>query len=270
MGKIRVKTLGLEDQEAKQKEEARQKRAAKKLAKTTAKNNQELTTDRQNVEENAGQKTDSVLEDKKSAAKVVKNAKRSKKYQEKIKQLEPDKVYSLADALDILTKVHLARFDETVELHLNSLEKTLSGSMVLPHGTGKKLRVLIADDNLIAEIEKGNLNFDILLASPLMMPKLAKVARVLGPKGLMPNPKNGTVSTNPEETAKKYQSGHVNFKTEAKMPLLHLSVGKLSFGKDKLQENIKTAFKAVETQKIKKAVLKSTMSPGIKLDLKTV
>ena len=102
------------------------------------------------------------------------------------------------------------------------------------------------------------------------MPKLARVARVLGPKGLMPNPKNGTVTPKPEEAAKKFEGGQMNFKTEAKFPLLHLSVGKLSFGEQKLAENIKAAIAAVNSKKIKNVTLKSTMSPGLKLDLASV
>lgn len=122
-------------------------------------------------------------------------------------------------------------------------------------------------DALLKEIEAGKINFDILIATPDAMPRLAKVARVLGPKGLMPNPKNGTVTPNPEATAEKYAGGHMTFKTEAKAPVLHLAVGKLSFGKDKLEENIKAALKAVDSKNMKKITLKSTMSPAIRLSL---
>jgi H(+)-transporting ATP synthase subunit D len=118
---------------------------------------------------------------------------------------------------------------------------------------------------LIAEIEKGIINFDILLAEPQMMPKLARVARVLGPKGLMPNPKNGTVTEKTEEASKKYAGGQVNFKTESKNPLLHLMVGKVSFGTDKLAENITAMLAAVKKSNIVNVTLKSTMSPGIKI-----
>jgi len=99
------------------------------------------------------------------------------------------------------------------------------------------------------------------------MPKLARVARVLGPRGLMPNPKNGTVTTKPEEIAKKYAGGQINFKTEAKFPLLHLAIGKVSFGDKKLRENIKVAIESVKMKNIKAATLKSTMSPGLRLEL---
>ena len=102
------------------------------------------------------------------------------------------------------------------------------------------------------------------------MPKLARVARVLGPRGLMPNPKNGTVSPKPDEVAKKFAGGQMNFKTEAKAPILHMVVGKMSFGNQKLQENIKVALQTVSVKNVKNATLKSTMSPGLRLDLSSL
>jgi large subunit ribosomal protein L1 len=159
----------------------------------------------------------------------------------------------------------MAKFDETVELHINTIESGISGTMILPHGTGKEIRVAIADDAILSEVEKGKINFDVLIATPAQMPKLAKVARVLGPRGLMPNPKNGTISDKPEEAAKKFQGGQMGFKTESKNPLIHLSVGKTSFEDTQLEENIKTAISAVKRSRIRKVTLKSTMSPGIRI-----
>ncbi|MEK9178586.1 MAG: 50S ribosomal protein L1, partial [Patescibacteria group bacterium] len=155
-------------------------------------------------------------------------------------------------------------FDETVELHINTIDGSVSGRMMLPHGTGKKARVAIASDELIEQLEKGTIDFDVLIAHPSMMPKLAKVAKFLGPRGLMPNPKSGTITDKPEEAMKKFEEGQINFKTE-KSPIVHLSVGKLSFGPDKLSENIEAAIEAINKAKIRNAILKSTMSPGIKL-----
>jgi len=105
----------------------------------------------------------------------------------------------------------------------------------------------------------------VLIATPLAMPKLARFAKILGPKGLMPNPKSGTISDNPKEIAKKYENGQVIIKTEGKAPVIHLGVGKISFGKEKLAKNIKTVLEAVKQEKIKNVTLKSTMSPGIKV-----
>jgi large subunit ribosomal protein L1 len=127
--------------------------------------------------------------------------------------------------------------------------------------------VAIADDKLIAEVEKGIINFDVLVAEPAMMAKLAKVAKVLGPRGLMPNPKNGTITPKPEEVAKKYAGGQINFKTEAKAPIIHLTVGKVSFGPAKLTDNIEALIAAIKKPNIVNVTLKSTMSPGLKLKI---
>lgn len=180
------------------------------------------------------------------------------------------KEYSIPEALELLEKMKsppAGGFDETVELHINTLVPGISSTVTLPHGAGKKTRVAIANDSLLADVEKGKIEFDILLAEPSMMPKLAKVAKVLGPRGLMPNPKNGTITSDPQSIVKKYEGGLVSFKTESKAPILHVTVGKISFGPKKLSENITTLLDAVKKENIKDATLKSTMSPGIKLSL---
>ena len=125
-------------------------------------------------------------------------------------------------------------------------------------------------DALLKKIDGGTIDFDILIATPDAMPKLARAAKVLGPRGLMPNPKNGTVTPNPEEVAKKYEGGQINFKTEAKFPLLHVAIGKVSFGDAKIKDNAKTVLSAIDKKQIKNATLKSTMSPAIRLDLATL
>ena len=269
MGKIRVKTLGDEEQEKLQKEEAKRKAEAKKAEKQA----EVIVEEAQPVEETVPQEEVTESETKEEVKEVKKVQKktdndkqtRSSKYQTIAQKVDKSKEYSLNEALELLEGLKRGSFDETVELHLNTLNSGISGSVVLPNGTGKKTRVVIADDKTIAEIEKGVINFDILVAHPSMMPKLAKVAKVLGPRGLMPNPKNGTVNPNPEEVVKKYEGGQVNFKTEAKSPILHLTVGKMSFGASKLEENIKVMLNAVKKSNIKNATLKSTMSPGIKV-----
>jgi large subunit ribosomal protein L1 len=196
---------------------------------------------------------------------------RGKRYQEMLTKVEHGKVYGLSEAIKLLRGVHLAKFDESVEVHLNVSEKGLRGQVTLPHGTGKKVRVVIADtdtiDKLIANIEKGVIEFDALVAHPQVMGKLGKVARYLGPRGLMPNPKNGTISPTPEKVAKKLEGGEITWKTESEFPLIHQVVGKLSFKDDQIKENITELFKAIEVSKIKEATLKSTMSPGIKIQI---
>ena len=284
MGKIRVKTFGDEETEKKQKNDDKKRVEGKKSAKAPGmKGGERVVSVGPTEEEMAKMESPVAAEEEKETASNAADAKkkekssyakkqeakketRSKSYKTVASLIDNKKIYSLPDALEILPKLKRAKFDETVELHLTTTEAGIAGSMTLPHGNGKKLRVAIADDKIIADVEKGKIEFDILLSNPQMMPKLAKVARVLGPKGLMPNPKNGTVTGNPEETAKKYSGGLINYKTEAKAPVMHLSVGKISFSEKQLSENIKTVFNTVKKEKIKKAVLKSTMSPGLTID----
>ncbi len=277
MGKIRIKTLGDEEQEKKQKEKVERKKEAKKVGKFSFEGKTETK-----AEEVKSEKLSTEVQtepQKLSVAKSASGGQKKEKFQKKQKashstkyltltqMVDKKKTYSLSEALEILEKVQRGNFDETVELHINTISTGISGNITLPHGTGKKTRVVIADDNLISEIEKGKIDFDILIATPSMMPKLARVAKVLGPRGLMPNPKNGTISQNPAEVAKKYESGQVNFRTEAKTPIIHLTVGKMSFGAKKLAENVEVAVNAVKKSNILNMTLKSTMSPGIKIKI---
>lgn len=270
MGKIRVKTLGDEALEKEQKKEAKKRQEAKKTQEVKAEE-QTPAPSIETVEEKAvkTETKEEIKEEKPKKKEFVKTTDRtrSKNYQTVAKLVDKSKEYNLTDALSLLEKLKTAKFDETVELHINTTETGINGTLDLPHGTGKKVRVAIADEALISEIEKGKIDFDILLAVPQMMPRLAKVAKVLGPRGLMPNPKNGTITQNPQEVAKKFEGGQVRFKTETKSPIIHLSVGKLSFGEKKLSENINTVLKALPIGKVKNATLKSTMSPGIKIQL---
>lgn len=258
MGKVRIKTLGDETVEEQEKLEAKKRSEAKKAEKAGS------PSEETSVE---AQKTEEKGEEKKKGVSATSKKVRSEKYLAKAAKRDKSQQYKLAEAVEMLPSLGLGSFDETVELHINTNTSGLSGTLSLPHGTGKQTRVAIATDALIAEIEKGTINFDVLVAEPMMMPKLAKVAKVLGPRGLMPNPKNGTVSPKPEEVAKKFEGGQVNYKTEAKFPILHLSVGKVSFGPEKLSANIKNAIQTIQKANIKNVTLKSTMSPALKLDL---
>ncbi|HSW97623.1 MAG TPA: hypothetical protein VLF89_07400 [Candidatus Saccharimonadales bacterium] len=266
MGKVRINTIGDESAEQKQKIKA-EKRKEVKTAEKVSEN--EITETPEVKEVKQTEKTSPVknVEGKKE--------KRSKKYKQVTLLIDKTKTYPLAEALEMLPKLHLAKFDESVELHINTHTTGISGNIVLPHGTGKKMRVAVlapakdqtAADALLKEIESGSINFDVLIATPDAMPKLAKVARILGPRGLMPNPKNGTVTPNPEEAAKKFAGGQINFKTESKAAVIHLTVGKLSFKPEQLTENIRTALNAVQNKNIKNITLKSTMSPGLKIQI---
>lgn len=263
MGKIRVKTFGdevAEQEEAKKLEQKREDKKQREQAKEVVEEVNEETSNKEVVEAPKEE-----LKKEKVRIKKDQKAFHSQKYDDLATKVDKNKVYSLSEGLDLLEKVQRGKFDETVELHLNTSTPGISGNITLPHGTGKTTKVAIATDALIAEIEKGTIDFDILVAEPQMMAKLAKVARILGPKGLMPNPKNGTVTSNPEEVAKKYEGGQISFKTEAKNPLLHLTVGKVSFGKEKLTQNIEEMLRAIKKANIVNVTLKSTMSPGIKI-----
>lgn len=274
MGKVRITTIGDETLEKKQKEKTEKRKETKSAV---AKDMADKETKKEKIISNVSNLS-TVDKQKRKETKVKRESstyQRSKKYKTTAQLVDKQKTYSLSDAVELLSKLHLAKFDETVELHINTHETGVNGTVTLPHGTGKKFRVAIispakdaqAADELLRQIESGTINFDVLIATPDAMPKLAKVARILGPRGLMPNPKNGTITTKPEEIARKYEAGQVTFKTEAKNPIIHLSVGKLSFGKEKLEENITTALLAVQTNHIKNITLKSTMSPGIKIQV---
>lgn len=268
MGKIRVKTLGIEDEEKKQAEEAKRRAEEKRIAELRAAS-AEKTASKTETAADAPVEEKVEKAPKKKYQATTKNQK-GKKYVAVAEKVEKTKMYKLTDALKLLPELKISKFDETVELHINTTETGVSGSVTLPHGTGKQTRVAIATEEIIADIEKGQINFDVLIAEPQMMAKLAKVAKVLGPRGLMPNPKNGTVTPNPEEVAKKFAGGQMNFKTEGKFPILHVSVGKLSFSEDKLAENIKVMMQQIPNAKIKNVTLKSTMSPGMKLDVSSL
>lgn len=262
MGKIRVNTIGDEAAEQKQKIEAEKRREAKKSSAPKA-----MDDKIENSSTEASAKAEKVVK-KKSTKKKARTARyvASKKFSDKTK------VYAIADALDLLSQMQKAKFDETVELHINTNDK-INGNITLPHGTGKQTKVAIfapsqdaaAADALVKDIEAGKIDFDVLIATPDAMPKLAKVARFLGPRGLMPNPKNGTVTPKPEEVAKKFAGGQMNYKTEAKANIVHVAVGKVSFGKEKLSENIKAFMGAMDSTKVTSVFVKTTMSPSIKL-----
>jgi large subunit ribosomal protein L1 len=229
-------------------------------------------------------------------------AKRGKKYQEASKVVDRSRAYSPEEAIELAKKASYARFDETVELHLKmgvnprSADQQVRGVALLPNGLGKKTRVLVftqgeaiklaeeagADyvgaDELIKQIESGWLEFDISLATPDMMPKVAKLGRILGRRGLMPNPKSGTVVA-PEQLPRaitEARKGRVEFRLD-RTAIIHLPIGKISFDKDNLLENLGAVLGAIlkakpsgaKGQYIKSISLCTSMSPGFKLDIKS-
>lgn len=286
MGKIRVAKLG-DESEKEQKRRAEARRQTKKSKKEKVEGvglhggervavvegediKPEFKKLVEEVEEGA-----SPGEKKEKKSKKAKVRVRSKRYQEALKLVDRNKLYPLQEAVELVKKTSLTKFDGTVELHLNlnpatlGDKKELRTSVSLPHGTGREVRVAIADDKILTEIEAGKINFDILVAHPSMMSKFAKVARILGPKGLMPNPKTGTVSSDPEKRAKELSSGQVNIKTEPGNPIIHMALGKVSFETKKLTDNVNAVLDGVGRNKTLKVTLSATMGPGIKVALQS-
>ena len=191
---------------------------------------------------------------------------RGQRWQEARKKIDPQKSYSLSEAIKILKTVSLSRFDGSVDAHLVVKKIGLKGEVEFPHPTGKEQKIRIADEDLLKDLEKEKIDFTLLIATPQIMPKLAKYAKILGPRGLMPNPKAGTITDKPEELAKKLV-GKTNWKTEPKAPLIHLTIGKVSQPELQLEENFKALIDAIGQKNIKKAVLAPTMGPGIKIKI---
>ena len=222
--------------------------------------------------------------------------KRGKNYLEAAKLYDKNTKYVIEEALGLVKKTSFAKFDASVEVafRLNldprQAEQNLRGAIVLPHGTGKNLRVVViaegekareaeaagadraGDDELINEIAKGWLDFDVMVATPGMMGKLGKLGRVLGPKGLMPNPKTGTVTLEVGRAVKEIKNGKIEFRTD-KVGNIHVPIGKVSFDVDKLKENLQTIHQqllrikpsTVKGNYMKNITVSSTMGPGIKI-----
>lgn len=285
MGKIRLKVIGDETAEQEQKQKAKARKEGKKaqvkgvglgggqrvVAVGVSEEEIEKALEKPGTTEDTPRQGSGQAERDSGKTVVVRKGKkpkreariRSKRYAENSSLIAKKTAYPIPAGIELLRKFKKSNFDETVELHINTKEKGISGQVTLPHGTGKKLRIKVADDALIAQVEQGKIDFDVLVATPDMMPKLAKVARTLGPRGLMPNPKAGTVSANPEQVVGKLSAGQVHYKTESAAPIIHMSVGKLSYDDKKLEDNIQTVLASIGAPKIASVILKSTMSPGV-------
>lgn len=225
----------------------------------------------------------------------------SKRYTQLSEKIDNTKNYSVAEAADFIKELKSAKFDETIEIAMNlsvdprHADQMVRGAVVLPHGTGKTVRVavfakgakadeakaagadLVGTDELVEMIQAGNIDFDVVVAAPDCMGVVGKIGRILGPKGLMPNPKTGTVTPDVANAVNNVKGGQVAFRVDKKGNI-HAGIGKASFESEKIAENITAFVSAINKQKpasakgryIKNAALSLTMSPAIKFDLNEV
>jgi len=238
------------------KEAEKAEKAAKKAAKEEAK-------------EEIAEKIEAKAEENEEVGTTSRRASksRSRNYVAIRRLVERAKSYTLKQAVELIQKTSYTKFVGTIVADMVTKDDKVNVDVKFPHSTGKTVRVAIATDALLSDIEAGKIEFDVLVTAPAMMPKLAKYARVLGPKGLMPNPKNGTINPDPEKRAKELSSGKTTVKTEKKMPLMHVTIGKTDLKAGDLVDNTEALIKALGPKKITKLVLSATMSPGVKVDL---
>ena len=222
---------------------------------------------------------------------------RGKNYRKLAEKIEKDKTYSLSEALALAVETNPAKFDASVELHIRlgvdprQADQNIRATVSLPNGTGKTIRVavfapegdhagakkagadVVGDEEFLKQLDAQQLNFDVLITPPQYMPRLGKYARLLGPKGLMPNPKAGTVATDVVKAVTEAKAGKVEYRVD-KQAIIHLSIGKVSFGAKKLEENAKVFFDSLNAQRpsslkgnyVKTTNVTTTMGPGIKVE----
>lgn len=222
---------------------------------------------------------------------------RGKKYQEAHKLIEKGKFYTLKDAIELAVKTSPVKFDASIEAHVRlgvdprQADQNIRTTIVLPNGNGKTVRVAVfapldvcktakaagadiaEDEEFLKQLDKGIIDFDVLISTPQYMPKLGKYARLLGPKGLMPNPKAGTVTMDVEKAVKESKAGKVEYRVD-KQSIVHIGLGKVSFGADKLLENANTFFESLKAQKpaslkgtyVKSVFITTTMGPSIAVE----
>lgn len=190
--------------------------------------------------------------------------KRGKKYISTRSKIDTNKLYSISDAVGLVKETAYAKFDAAVELHLVVKKEGVNVNVALPHSSGKQKKVEIADEATVEKLKAGKIDFDILLATADMMPKLVPFAKTLGPKGLMPNPRNGTLIKD-KSAIKNFSGNSVNIKGERKAPLVHTVAGKVSQKNEELEANIGAIINAMGPKQVQKAYLSSTMGPSVKL-----
>lgn len=288
-----LETAGVKEEKhaakAGKRSEKAEREAAEKLEKEARKEAGDTTPQSEEAEANA----------KKGPKPVTRprSERRGKNYRKVAEQVEKDKVYTLTEALELATKTNPVKFDASVEVHVRlgvdprQADQNIRSTVSLPHGTGKTIRVavfapegdheaakkagadIVGDETFLKQLDKEELNFDVLVATPQYMPKLGKYARLLGPRGLMPNPKAGTVATDVAKAVSEAKAGKVEYRVD-KQAIVHLSIGKVSFGAEKLAANAKAFFDSLQAQKpsslkggyVKSTSISTTMGPGIKVE----
>ncbi len=265
-------------------------REAEELAEKTA---------RKEAGDTTPQSEEAEAHNKKGPRPVVRprSERRGKKYQEAAKLVDSEKTYTATEAFELSTKTSPVSFDASVEIHVRlgvdprQADQNIRTTVSLPNGTGKTIRVavfapdaehagakkagadIVGDEDFLKQLDKEDLNFDILIATPQYMPKLGKYARLLGPRGLMPNPKSGTVSTDVSKAVSEAKAGKVEYRVD-KQAIVHLSIGKVSFGAAKLEENARAFFASLQSQKpsslkgtfVRSMSISTSQGPSIKLE----
>jgi len=283
--------------EASAETEAKPSKTAAKAGKRSAKAVKEAE-EKQAKEERKTQDTADKPKAKPAPITKTKAERAGKKYRQALDLIDKTKEYPLSEALELAAKTSPTNFDGTIELHINlgvdprHPDQNVRDTVSLPAGTGKKVKIAVlsdaaeaakakaaganiaGDEEVFAMLDKENIDFDILIATPSMMPKLGKYARLLGPRGLMPNPKSGTVSADTAVAVVEAKAGRVEYRVD-QSGIVHLAIGKASFGKDKLVQNAEAVMSSIRAAKpaslkgiyVKSAYVSSTMGPSIKISL---
>lgn len=286
-------------QETAEKTESKEPETFAKSGKKSKKHIEEVKAEEERQARKIERKAAEATEKPKGATPVTRPRieRRGKKYQEAYKLVDKDKVYGLKEAIELAIKTNPAKFDASLEIHTRlgvdprQADQNIRTTMVLPNGNGKTVRVAVfapldvcksaktagadiaEDEEFLKKLEKGVIDFDILISTPQYMPKLGKFARLLGPKGLMPNPKAGTVTMDVEKAVKEAKAGKVEYRVD-KQAIVHIGIGKVSFGVDKLLQNAEAFFSSLKAQKpaslkgsyVKSVYITTTMGPSIQVE----
>lgn len=281
-------------------DKAEEKETFAKSGKKSKKHIEEVKAEEERQERKKERAEKDATADKPKGAKPVTRSileRRGKKYQEAHKLIEKDKIYNLKDAIDLAIKTSPVKFDASVEAHVRlgvdprQADQNIRTTLVLPNGNGKTVRVAVfapldiaktaksagadiaEDEDFLKRLEKGEIEFDVLISTPQYMPKLGKFARLLGPKGLMPNPKAGTVTMDVEKAVKEAKAGKVEYRVD-KQAIVHIGLGKCSFGTEKLLQNAEAFFDSLKAQKpsslkgsyVKSVYITTSMGPSIQIE----